>query len=462
MRPVAWLALLLCCGPAAPAAAETEGASAPTLALVGGRLIDGYGGRPLPNAVVLVAGDRILQTGAANATAVPPGVKVLDVNGMTILPGLWESHGHLFHIGEGDPADFPGKFAARAKAVMAAVAKTSLLAGITSFRDTGGPIEEQLALKADIEAGRLPGPRLFLAGPYLFQRKPHQPDRADDYLVDSPQEARETTQRVIALGVDQIKVYGFWDRALLQAVTAAAHEAGLGVDADVRHIAAYRTAIEAGVDRLHHVFTADALSDYSAADFRLLVRGVKPPATGPLANILRGPYIIATIEMRNAYNRVLAFPELLDHPKFAEQYPADVYAHLRGSWSNPPAVPWGIGAQQRIKAAKRKLRLFVEAGGREQLVAGTDAGSPFNLHSPLAKELRHLLAAGLTPMEVIQSATLRAAQMQGVEKDLGTVTAGKFADMVVVDGDPLQDLSLLEHKIAWVIKGGEVYAPGEK
>ena len=157
MRPAIWLALLLCCGPAAPAAAEPE--SAPTLALVGGRLIDGYGGRPLPNAVVLVAGDRILQTGAANATAVPPGVKVLDVNGMTILPGLWESHGHLFHIGEGDPADFPGKFAARAKAVMAAVAKTSLLAGITSFRDTGGPIEEQLALKADIEAGRLPGPR---------------------------------------------------------------------------------------------------------------------------------------------------------------------------------------------------------------------------------------------------------------------------------------------------------------
>lgn len=247
MRPAIWLILLLCCGPAAPAAAEPEGA--PTLALVGGRLIDGYGGRPLPNAVVLVAGDRILQIGAANATAVPPGVKVLDVNGMTILPGLWESHGHLFHIGEGDPADFPDKFAARAKAVMAAAAKTSLLAGITSFRDTGGPIEEQLALKADIEAGRLPGPRLFLAGPYLFQRKPHQPDRADDYLVDSPQEARETTQRVIALGVDQIKVYGFWDRDLLQAVTAAAHEAGLGVDADVRHIAAYRTAIEAGVDR---------------------------------------------------------------------------------------------------------------------------------------------------------------------------------------------------------------------
>ena len=430
----------------------------PTLAISGGQLIDGYGGLPVHNAVVLVAGDRVIKVGNVDTVAIPDGVETLDVNGMTILPGLWESHGHLFHIGEGDPASFPLKFKSQAQSIMATVARTSLLAGITTFRDTGGPIQEQLALKAAIEAGQLPGPRLFLAGPILHQRNPDKPNIRRDYLVGSTEEAKLVTEKVIGMGVDQIKVYGFWDLDILKVIVDTAHKAGLGVDADVRHLSAYRTAIEAGVDRMHHVFTADPLSDYSAEDFRLLVRGLKPVPTGPRANILRGPYIVPTIEMRNAYVRVFAFPEFMDHPRFRQQYSEEVYNHLRWSWSNPNAVPWGIGAPERIKVAKRKLKTFIESGGREQIVAGTDAGAPFNVHSPLTRELQHYLEAGLTPMEVIQSATLRPAQLQGVEQDLGTVTAGKYADMVIVDGDPLRDITLLQHKIVLVIKGGKVYS----
>ena len=433
----------------------------PTLAISGGRLVDGYGGVPVQNAVVLVSGDRITGIGDVNSLSIPEGVKTVDANGMTILPGLWESHGHLFHIGEGDPADFPLKFKSQAQSIMAAVARTSLLAGITTFRDTGGPIQEQLALRADIEAGKLPGPRLFLAGPILHQRNPDKPNIRRDYLVGSPEEAEQVTQDIIGLGVDQVKVYGFWDLDILKVIVDTAHKAGLGVDADVRHINAYRTAIEAGVDRMHHVFTADPLSDYKDEDIRLMVRGIKPVPTGPRANILRGPFIIPTVEMRNAYVRVFAFPEFVDHPRFRQQYSEEVYAHLRWSWKNPNAVPWGIGAPERIKVAKRKLKTFIAAGGREQIVAGTDAGSPFNVHSPLTREMQHYLKAGLTPMEVIQSATLRPAQMQGVEKDLGTVTEGKLADMVIVDGDPLQDITLLQHKIVLIIKDGEVYTPGE-
>ena len=451
--------LILYCLSLAVVAGQAVQADAPTLAISGGQLVDGYGGLPVQNAVVLVSGDRITGVGDVNSVSIPDGVKTLDADGMTILPGLWESHGHLFHIGEGDPADFPLKFKSEAQSIMAAAAKTSLYAGITTFRDTGGPIAEQLALRADIEAGKLSGPRLFLAGPILHQRNPDKPNIRRDYLVGSPEEAKQVTQDVIGLGVDQVKVYGFWDLDILKVVVDTAHKAGLGVDADVRHINAYRTAIEAGVDRMHHVFTADPLSDYKDEDLRLMVRGIKPVPTGPRANILRGPFIIPTIEMRNAYVRVFAFPEFTDHPRFRQQYSEEVYAHLRWSWSNPNAVPWGIGAPERIKVAKRKLKTFIEAGGREQIVAGTDAGSPFNVHSPLTRELQHYLEAGLTPMEVIQSATLRAAQLQGVENDLGTVTEGKYADMVIVDGDPLQDITLLQHKIVLVIKGGEVYYP---
>ncbi|MFT5351695.1 MAG: imidazolonepropionase-like amidohydrolase [Planctomycetota bacterium] len=431
----------------------------PTLAIIGGQLIDGYGGRPLRDAAVIIADNRIIEVGRASEVSIPEGIKIVDVNGMSIMPGLWESHGHLFHAGEGDPNLFPSRFSDQADSIMASVAKTSLLSGITSFRDTGGPIEKQLVLRADIEAGKLPGPRLYFAGPILRQRSPEATARKSEYTVASPKEAKQVTEKVIALGVDQIKVYGFWDLDILRAICETAHKAGLGVDADVRHVTAYRTAIEAGVDRLHHVFTADSLSGYSDEDMQLLVRGLKPAASGPMANILRGPFILPTIEMRNAYVRAFKYRESLDHPRLKQQYSKEVYESLRASWTHPEAVPWGQGAPERIKAAKRKLKQFIEAGGREQLVAGTDAGAPFNLHSPLTKEIGNLFEAGLSAMEAIQSATLRPAQMQGVEKDLGTVSKGKLADMIIIDGDPLQDITLLQHKVVLIIKDGKVYKP---
>ena len=438
-----------------------ESPTAAVLAFSGGRVIDGWGGAPIENAVVVVRGNKIEAVGPAASVAVPSGARTIDVSGMTLLPGLWESHGHLMHIGEGDPEQFPAAYAARAKEIMGAVARLTLLSGITTFRDTGGPLDEQLALRADIEAGRTLGPRLFLAGPILHQRKidpresrnfKHYPDQPN--MIATAKEAHATVEALIKRGVDQIKVYGFWDLELLREVTATAHAANIGVDADVRHIIAYRTAIEAGVDRLHHVFTADALSDYSDEDIRLLVRGERPTGTGPMANILRGPYIVPTIEMRQAYARAAAFPELLEHPRFAHQFPPDIYEHLRKTWSNPAAIPWGIGAAERVKVAKQKLSRFIAAGGREQIVAGTDAGSPLNVHPPLLREIRNLHEAGLTAMEAIQAATLRPAQMQGVLDKLGTISPGKLADLVVVDGDPLQDLSVIEHRLVLVVKDG--------
>jgi imidazolonepropionase-like amidohydrolase len=440
-----------------PDTSETAVTESIDLAIVGGTLIDGYGGMPLQNSVILVSQGRIAAVGQIGILDVPSTADVIDSNGKTVMPGLWESHGHLFHVAEGDPDSFPTEFLSRAPDVMAAVAKVSLLSGITTFRDTGGPIEPQLELKKQIESGEVLGPRLFLAGPILRQSASGKTTGNTEYLINSVETARRSTQKVIALGVDQIKVYGFWDRDILEAITQTAHDSGLGVDADVRHINAYRTAIEAGVDRLHHVFTADAFSDYSDDDIRLMIRGARPTATGPSANILRGPYILPTIEMRNAYVRMLSFPESLDHPRFAAQYSADIYEHLRKTWENPSSIPWGVGAPERIKVAKRKLKAFIKAGGRDQLVAGTDAGAPFNFHSPLTKEMENLHEAGLTAMETIQSATLRPAQMQGVERDLGTVTKGKFADMIIVDGDPLQDITVLQHKIVTVIKDGKVF-----
>lgn len=437
--------------------ATTTPAGAITLAISGGRLIDGFGGDPLDDVVVLVAGDKIASVGRVGQLVVPKGVKVIDGSGMTIMPGLWESHGHLMHAAEGEPMEFPVKFKERMPRIMADVAKISLMAGITTFRDTGGPLAEQQQLRADIEAGRTPGPRLFLAGPIFRQVGKGGDGTPGEVSVTTPQDARAAAERIIAMKPDQLKVYGFWDQAVLEQITEAAHKARLGVDADVRHIEAYRTAVKAGVDRLHHVLTADPLSDYSDEDLRLLVRGERPVALGPSANILRGPYILPTIEMRQAYARALQFPEIVDHPRFKEQFGPDIYTYLRSTWQNLQSIPWGIGARERVAVAKRKLRRFIDAGGREQIVAGTDAGSPLNFHSPLAREIANLVEAGLSPMEAIQAATLRPAQMQGVDAMFGTVSAGKFADIIVVDGDPLQDITVLQRQVVHVIKNGTAF-----
>ena len=440
-----------------------------TLALVGGRLIDGYGGDPVEESIVLVAGDTILDVSRVGQLAVPENVEVVDTRGMTVLPGLWESHGHLMHVGAGDPAAYLSRFSDRMPAIMERVAEISLMAGITSFRDVGGPLDQQMKLREEIDAGRKPGPRLYLAGPIVTYRHANNtatPERdleanvireVGEHSVGTPQEARAVAEELVGLHVDQIKIFGFQNQSVLEPLVEAAHAAGIGIDADVRNVEAYRAAIGAGVDRLHHVFTADPLSDYGDDEMRTLIRGERPIAIGPWTSMVRGPYILPTIEMRQAYVRVHDFPGILEHPTLREQYTPDLYEFLFESWRRFPAIPWGRGARQRLDVVKQKLREFTEAGGREQLVAGCDTGSPLNFHSPLAREVANLVEAGLPPMEAIESATVRAAEMQGVDQKLGTVSPGKLADIIVVDGDPLQNIEVLERHVVHVIKNGVIY-----
>ncbi len=145
--------------------------------------------------------------------------------------------------------------------------------------------------------------------------------------------------------------------------------------------------------------------------------------------------------MREAYARALRFPEGLDHPRFRSQFAPDIYAFLRETWRSPQSIPWGIGATPRMEVVRRKVRRFIEAGGIEQIA---NAGSPLNYHASVPREIAHLIDAGLSPMQAIQSATLRPAQMQGVDDRLGTIAVGKLPGIIVVDGKPLDDISLLQ------------------
>ena len=439
-----------------------------TLVLAGGRLIDGFGGPVVENAGVLIAGERIVAAGPLHTLTLPPGVAVIDTNGMTMLPGLWEGHGHLFHVGEADPGAFQKRFADRLPTIMAAVARVSVEAGITAYRDFctrcaataeawRSPLHEaQRELRQQILAGDTPGPRLNLSGPILGQAAATG-DRVSRFEVANRAEARHAVEKLVDMGVDNVFVGAeLWDVALLSAIVEAAHSAGLGVDAESRHVRATEALLEAGVDRIHVLFTADALAANSDEELRSLIRGSRPVASGPSANILRGPWYLSTLPMRQAYVQAGRFPEIFDHPRFRAMFPADIYADLRANWAQYQAIPWGIGAGQRVDVAHRKLAMFIAAGGREQLIAATDVGAPLNFHTPIPRQLRNFVEAGLTPMEAIQSATLRPAQMQGVDHQVGTVSAGKLADIIVVDGDPLQDISLLEHRVVRVVMNGSV------
>ena len=436
-----------------PAALRAQEAD---LAVTGGLLIDGFGGRPLENAVVLVKDDTIVAVGREGELTIPTGAKVIDANGMTVMPGIWESHGHLRIFGAGaPPTRFSSRFPDRVMEVMTTVAEINLLAGVTTFRDLGGPLEEQGELRGAIEAGEKKGPRLFLAGPTVKQATGKEGEGR--FVVGSRADAERIVDELVRMKADQIWSDGAWDLELLQTLTEVAHSAGVGIDLGVRQVTAWETGIQAGVDRLHAVFTADALSGYSDGELRLLVRGEKPVALGPSANILRGPYVAPSLEMREAYARARRFPEALDHPRFRRQFAPDIYAYLRETWQSPQSIPWGIGATMRMEVVRQKVRRFIEAGGVEQIVAGTDAGSPLNYHASVLREIAHLVDAGLSPMQAIQSATLRPAQMQGVDDHLGTIAVGKLADIIVVDGNPLDDISLLQYRVSRVIKGGVVY-----
>jgi imidazolonepropionase-like amidohydrolase len=409
-----------------------------SLAIVGGRLIDGYGGPPLESSVILISGDRISAVGRQGALAIPLEARVIDAHGMTVLPGLWEAHGHLFHVGEADPGAFQIKFADQLVPIMEAVARVTVEAGVTTMRDfctscagNSTLLDDQKRLRQRILAGEIPGPRLYLSGAALG------PD------VATVAGARAATRKLVDAGVDNIFVGAHvWPVNLLDAIVSVARENGLKVDAEARHIVALDALLDARVDRVHVFFAADVLTDYDDDELRRLVRGA--------------PWILCTLPMRQAYVTAKQFPELLDHPRFREMFSPEIYQHLQTGWREQQAIPWGAGAEQRVTVVKRKLREFIAAGGREQLVAATDAGAPLNFHSPIPQQLRNLVEAGLTPMEAIQSATLRPAQMQGVADQVGTVTAGKLADLIVVDGDPLRQIEVLQHGVRNVIQNGRV------
>ncbi len=423
--------------------ATTAVAQEADLALVGGRVIDGYGGPPVEDGVVLVAGERIVAVGPASEVSVPTGARVIDTNGMTVLPGLCDMHVHLQILGHGDYARWDELYGDQNEEVMAIAAQQLLHAGVTCARDLGGPLDALVTTRRRIATGEIPGPRLFISGPFL-QRAPYEPWQADyRWGVDGPDDAAAKTQRLIDAGVDVIKLID-QDQLTSNEVSAivhTAHQADIPVVAHAHRMGEIRVGLDHGIDNFEHTGLGTAPGYAEDVLQRLAERNTSlywTPTISPL-------YVMQyTGEV---------FPERLDDPSWRVGIPDAMADEIRASLEHIPRLPYYALFPSRIPILPHKFNQIRNTGVR--LLIGTDSGIPSMFHTDSTwREMAKWVELGVPVMQVIQAATLWPGRFLN-RNDLGTIAPGSLADIIAVRGDPLTDIAVLRH-VDVVIKGGQI------
>ena len=421
-------------------------------ALVGGRLIDGFGHRPIANSVILIDGDMIEKVGTVDTLPVPAGYKVTSTEGMDVLPGLWENHAHLMLNGHSDYEHWDKTYLDRlADEIMPSSAVQLLLAGMTTTRDLGAPLAASISVKRRIEAGEIPGPRLFVSGPFI-QAEPYPGTEAFRWGVDSPADARKKVQKLAKAGVDIIKLID-QDKMTLEearAVVDEAHKHGLKVVAHAHRPNEIRRGLEIGVDNFEHTGLTTA-PEYPADVMEKLKERT---ATGRVAG---GPlFWTPTVEGLWSYPETVENPEYLDNDCWERGLKADTVADIRHSILHPGQLEYMQLTPIRKPTLQRKIAQLRQTG--VVFLVGTDSGIPMKFHCQSTwNELDvWVRVMGIEPMAAIRAATYWPSVMMGVSDKWGTVSEGKFADIVAVRGDVLKHINLIA-RIDLVMKGGVVY-----
>lgn len=418
--------------------------------LVGGTLIDGFGGPPLRNSVIIIEGERIRQVGTVGSLPVPADATVISTEGMSVLPGLWDMHVHLMLNGHADYTHWDKTYPAQFESViMPASAKQLLLAGVTSARDLGGPLEASIAVRNAVKAGRIPGPTLYVSGPFI-QHEPYPGTESFRWGVKGEQDAREKVRRLARAGVDCIKLI---DQDLMtmeevRAVVDEAHRNNLKVVAHSHRPEEIRRGLMAGIDNFEHTGLATA-PEYPADVIEMIRARTAQMALGPF-------WWTPTIEGLMNYEYVRDNPEALDDPSWKVGLPDSIVADIRRSLEHFDRLPYFQLTPARRPTLARKFQQLREAG--VTMLIGTDSGIPGKFHS---QSTWHELDVwvnrlGVDPMTAIRGATYWPALMMGVANDVGTVTPGKYADIIAVRGDVLRYIDLLQD-VDVVIKHGERY-----
>ena len=448
----AWLLLAAALLLAAPgqSTAPTQASSSRLKALVGGRLIDGFGGAPVQNSVILIDGERITAVGQVGRLQVPAGAEVISTEGMSVLPGLWDMHVHLMINGHADYTHWDKTYPAQFESViMPASAKQLLMAGVTSARDLGAPLEASINVRERINKGTLPGPTLYVSGPFI-QKAPYPGTEAFRWGVNGAGDARAKVAKLAEAGVDCIKLIDQdqMTREELGAVVDEAHARGLMVVGHSHRPDEIRLGLAVGVDNFEHTGLSSA-PEYP--------QDIVTAIAERTANMSRGPlYWTPTIEGLLNYEYLRDNPEQLDDTAWHEGLPPAIIADIRQSISHPDRLPYFQLTPIRRPTLARKFKQLSEAG--VVMLVGTDSGIPMKFHS--SSTWRELDAwvnlLGVSPIQAIRGATYWPSVAMKVEKDVGTVTPGKYADIIAVKGDVLRHIALLQ-RVDIVVKKGTRY-----
>lgn len=403
-----------------------------TLAFTGATLINGTGSPAIPDSVVLVKKGRIVAAGPRTKTRIPKRATTIDVHGKTILPGLWDMHAHFEQVEWGP---------------------IYLAAGVTTVRDCGNEFEFITAVRDAIAAGRGLGPRLLLAGVVDGTG----PLAIGVQRVDTPEQARLWTNRYHDAGFQQMKIYSSVKLEEVKIIADEAHRLGMTVTGHVpQGLTAYQV-IEAGQDQINHIDYVAAImhaplppdADRKARMQAVLDIDVNAPEALKAISFLKahGTVIDPTVALMEFFTGTTAKPPASFEPGI-DRIPPELVEQLADV--GPPSERSGM-----IEKAFQKDLEIVGALHRAgvPIVAGTDQTVPG--HS-LHREIELYVQAGFTPMEAIQAATTVPARVMGIDKEVGTLEAGKRADLIVIDGDPLADIRNTRN-VELLVSGGKMY-----
>jgi len=399
--------------------------------VVKGTLIDGLNKGPIKQGVIVIEGETITAIGKEGEVKIPEGAEVFQ--GKTIMPGMIDCHIHFCLNGEADFNQLIIQSSLSTYAIKAVnYAKRTIESGFTTVRELGSPAHIGVSLRDAVKKGIVPGPRILTSGQPLSITGGHgtflppwiHPDFNLGLFADGIEEVRKAVRALMGSGVDLIKLLatgGVMDIATspgaqnynldeLKVAAEEAHKLGKKVAAHVEGLNGAKDCIRAGIDTLEHGIELD-----DEAIQMMIDNGTF------LVPTLLAPYNIAKYGVKGGI------------PEFAVKKDLEV-----------------------IKVHTKNFTKAYQAGVK--IAMGTDMGTPFSKHGENAKELELMVNNGMSPMDAIMSTTRVASEAIGLEKSIGTLEKGKLADLIILDGDPLTDITLLQKKelIKLVMKEGKI------
>ena len=413
-----------------------SGSRAAIIALVGGTMIDGTGSAPVPDAAIVIENGRITSAGSRSKVRIPASAVIVNTRGKSVLPGLWDMHAHVEQVEWGP---------------------IYLAAGVTTVRDCGNEFEFIKAVRDAIADGRGLGPRILAAG-IVDGSGPYAIGVA---RVDTPEQAREWVRRYHDAGFQQMKIYSSVKLENLKAVCDEAHRLGMTVTGHIPGGLNAFQAIEAGQDQINHFsYVVDLLLPPGYVGAKRFDRlrtiaaiDLDSPLLAKAVTFFKDHHTVIdpTMALNEFYTASTAKPVASFEPGVTKVAP-ELAAQLQGA--DPPSE-YSTIMESFFQKQLKILGVLHKSG--ITIVAGTDQSVPG--HS-LHREIELYVQAGFSPMEALQAATIVPARVMGMEKDLGTIEPGKRADMIIVNGNPLENIHDIRN-VEYVMTNGSMYNTAE-